>query len=201
MILSGGLYRARSGAEQSVRDPFESYAPRCFHKDDVVSVQARGQHANGRIDIVDEFRRFDLPRRRSRGHRRRPRRLGRSPSSAASRPTSRWACSLRSPSSSISPSTATGRPCPMPATARSAAAIDSGLALYASLMTTRPSARTWCSMRIGERGAGCAQSPAIAVRSSASRDGGGGRGGGVDRVVRADLRHVDLHLVVLVGRG
>ena len=46
---------------------------------------------------------------------------------------------------------ASGRP-PMPRQgARSAAAIDSGLALYASSMTTSPSSRTCRAIRMGER--------------------------------------------------
>src|SRR5690606_24350206 len=69
------------------------------------------------------------------------------PSSAASRPASSWARSVSSPSSSISPTTATRRRAGIAAAARRAAAMESGLALYASSRTTTPSGRWVTAMR------------------------------------------------------
>ena len=41
--------------QQSKCDALETAAPRCFHKDDVVGAQARGEHLNRCVDVVDGF--------------------------------------------------------------------------------------------------------------------------------------------------
>ena len=112
-----------------------------------------------------------------------------SSSRAASRPIASCSACSAGPSSAIGPSTANDRACRDRATdasAFSAARIDSGLALYASLITSTPSARSVSSIR--QRDAGTAALSASATASSGSpaveRDRGGSER--VADVVRAD---------------
>jgi hypothetical protein len=86
-------------------------------------------------------------------------------SSAASAPIRPCSSSAAGPSSAISPSTAQDRrPRAIVVSARSAAAIDSGLALYASLTTSTPSGRSVTSIR--HRDSALARPSAAATPSS-----------------------------------
>ena len=107
---------------------------------------------------------------------------------AARRPTSRWAAGPPGPSSSISPRTATRRP-GRSARTSSAAAIESGPALYVSSMTSQGPARS-SVLRCGR-----APRRGEARRDVARGEAGGqadGRGGeGVVDVVAPQRRHLD----------
>ncbi len=124
--------------QQSVGHELQGGAPRCLDQHDVVG---RDILAHPRQRLVTPRRATDLtpPAGVRRGALGQPgarsprrRRAGRRPASAAWRPTSRWASPAPSPSSSISPSTATVRPgrwAPIWTSASIAAVIEAGLAL------------------------------------------------------------------------
>ena len=115
-------------------------------------------------------------RRRSSAPRRRPRSAGPRGSAPPARRSARAPAAAIGPSSAMGPSTAIRWPSPaIHRAARSAAAIDSGLALYASLTTRTPAGVVNVSIRHCDTTA-CDRASAHGNERHAERDAGG-RGG------------------------